>query len=653
MFILLSEATFCVYEKSADDLRVLLYCRAPMNTVCSNLFRLRDLATKAFRELQENIPGRHCRGRQPMIQIRYSFVLFCAAIFAVTVGSGCSSSNKPLSISPSSAALAPGQTMQFQLSERRNVTWSAGGVAGGNATFGTIDANGNYTAPSANTSTKVMITATAGSDSPASAEVLVVASGIVAPTANPQVALYTISAPDDASVTIQFGQTTNYGLTTWTQPAPEGGGAVATFVAGMLANTPYHMQATVKFNSGLTFADADHVFTTTAQPAQVLPTATATTSPGMTPQSGVELLDLVNFTSSSKTSFAVTDLSGNVLWTYTPGNVGGGANPIKLLPNGHFLINFSQDQPDGVNSVIQEVDLSGSVIWQLTAARLNQALASATSNECNVTVIGTHHDFAILPNGHVVVIAALQQVLSGVTVTGDILIDLDQNHNPVWAWNEFNHLDINRRPYLYPDWTHTNAIIYSADDGNLIISIRHQNWLVKVDYANGKGAGDIIWHLGYQGDFALQGGTDPTDWFYAQHGPSFVTTNTTGKFSLVLFDNGDDRVFPAGVTCGAAGQPPCLYSTVPILQLDESAKTATLAFNPTAQFYSFFGGNAEVLKNGNVEYDESGVPLPNVGGTIFEVTQTSPPQTVWQMQITGQDVYRGIRIPSLYPGVQW
>ena len=30
--------------------------------------------------------------------------------------------------------------------------------------------------------------------------------------------------------------------------------------------------------------------------------------------------------------------------------------------------------------------------------------------------------------------------------------------------------------------------------------------------------------------------------------------------------------------------------------------TATLAFDPLAPAYSFFGGNAEVLKNGNLEY---------------------------------------------------
>ena len=297
-----------------------------------------------------------------MIQVRCSFVVFLIAIFVVTLGSGCSSSNKPLTISPSSVALAPGQTVQFQLSEtRKDITWSAGGVAGGNATVGTIDSSGNYTAPSANTSTNVMITATVGSHPPMSAQVVVVAPGIITPTANPQVALYTITPPDDASVTIQFGQTTNYGLRTWTQSTPTGGGTVATFVAGMLANTPYHMQATLKFSSGLTFTDADHVFTTGDPPSATLPKATGTTTPGMTPQSGVEFWIWSAYPVQQK--FTRRD---GPKWQCTldlhpqPGKLGGGgANPIKLMPNGHFLINFSQDQPDGVNSVIQEMDLSG------------------------------------------------------------------------------------------------------------------------------------------------------------------------------------------------------------------------------------------------------------------------------------------------------
>ena len=487
----------------------------------------------------------------------------------------------------------------------------------------------------------------------ASATVNVVSPGQVTPTVNTQVASYTISPAAAGKVSVQFGTDTNYGLTTWTQPVPTGGGPVSLFVAGMKGNTLYHMRGVVEFADGTQYMDLDQTFTTQALPAAQLPVITTTTTPGMTPQGGVELLDLIGAPITVAPA-AVTDLAGNILWTYNPELPGGVvADPIKLLSNGHFLINFSVEAPDGADSVLQEVDLTGKLIWQMTAADLNKALATATCSGCNITVTGTHHDFVQLSNGHLIVIAGTQQVISGTTVTGDVLIDLDQNHNPVWLWNEFDHLDINRRPYMYPDWTHTNAILYSPDDGNLIISIRHQNWLVKVDYANGTGAGDIIWHLGYQGDFALVGGTDPTDWFYAQHGPSFTTTNTTGQFGMAVFDNGDDRVFPSGVTCGATGEPPCLYSTVPILSLDETAMTATFNFHVTAPTYSFFGGNNAVLKNGDVEFCESAEPTAALAADVYEITESGSAETVWHMRITGQYAYRGQRMPSMYPGVQW
>jgi arylsulfate sulfotransferase len=578
-----------------------------------------------------------------------SVSLWCV-LCLTALGAGCATQT-PLyvQVSPTTLAMGTGQTVQFTPIVTNNssaVTWSA--------TAGTIDANGNYTSPSGSQSMTVTITATAVKDptKSGSAAVNVVAPGQVTATANPQVANYTIAPAGAGNVSVQFGINTNYGLTTWTQPVPNGGGPVSLFVAGMKGNTLYHMRGLVQFADGSQYTDADQTFTTEAVPAAQLPVITATTTPGMTPQSGVELLDLVEGNTGVVAGMVVTDLSGNILWSYNPGVGPIIPNPIKLLTNGHFLINYTTGLADGAGSVLQEVDLTGKLIWQMTAADLNKALAAATCAGCNITVIGTHHDFVMLSNGHLIVLASTQQVISGTPVTGDVIIDLDQNHNPVWLWNEFDHLDTNRRPYMYPDWTHTNAVLYSPDDGNLIISIRHQNWLVKVDYANGTGAGDIIWHLGYQGDFTLAGGTDPTNWFYAQHGPSFVTTNTTGDFSLILFDNGDDRVFPIGVTCSAPGEPACLYSTVPLLELDETAMTATLGFHPTAPTYSFFGGNAAVLKNGNVEYCES-AGGPGTAGDIYEVTQDSSAQTVWHMLITGQYAYRGQRIPSLYPGVQW
>ena len=575
-----------------------------------------------------------------------SFCFLCLAL--VAAGCGQQTVITISGVTPPNAAIATNQTMQFSVvtNDPSGVNWTA--------SAGTIDTNGNFTAPSGPESVTVTVTATTKRDrtKSASATVNVVAQGQVAATDNVQVALYSIAPAAAGKVSVQFGLDTNYSLTTWTQPIPQGGGPVSLFIAGMKGNTLYHMRGVVQFSDGTQYMDPDMTFTTGAYPTAQLPALTATTTAGMTPQSGVELLDLVNG-GATVAPVVITDLEGNILWSYNPG-IASVLNPVKLLPNGHVMLNFSQPAPDGANSILQEVDLSGKLIWQLTAADLNTALAAATCTSCNITVIGTHHDFVMLPNGHLILIASTQKSISGTLIGGDVLIDLDQNHKPVWLWNEFDHLDTNRRPMNFPDWTHTNAVIYSPDDGNLVISIRHQNWLVKIDYNNGAGTGDILWKLGYQGDFTLAaGGTDPTDWFYAQHGPSFVTSNTTGQFSLIVFDNGNDRTFPTSqAQCVNVASPTC-YSTVPVLQLDETAKTATIAFHDMLTGFSYFGGNAEVLKNGNAEFCVTNGPQ------VFEVTQDSNATVVWSIRAsldpTGAFpfLYRGQRIPSMYPGVQW
>ncbi|HVB32747.1 MAG TPA: aryl-sulfate sulfotransferase [Patescibacteria group bacterium] len=558
--------------------------------------------------------------------------------------------------------MGSGQSAQFTATvtgASPGVTWLVDGVAGGNSSVGTIDGLGNYTAPSVTQNATATVTAKSMSDSTesASATVSVVAPGVVTPTNNPQVALYTITPPANASVSVQFGKDTTYGLTTWTRPAPSGGGPVGIYVAGMLANTPYHMRAVVQFSGGGTVDDSDHTFTTGVLPAAELPTLTAATAAGMTPQHGVEMLDFFDINQTSKVAVAVTDLAGNVLWGYAPNLPAGyGVNPVKMLPNGDFLMNFSGSTPDGDNSIIEEVDLGGNVVWQLTSAELNQALAAATCAGCNITVVGTHHDIAVLPNGHLIVIASEQKVESGltgysspVTVTGDVLIDLDQNRNPVWLWSSFDHLDLNRHPMNFPDWTHTNAVVYSPDDGDLIVSMRHQSWVLKIDYADGQGTGNILWKLGYQGDFTLENGTDPVDWFFAQHDVNLAGANSSGTFPLMMFDNGNNRVLDSsGTICGSS--TPC-WSRVPILQVDEAAKTATIEWvNDLAPTYSFWGGTGRMLANGDVEFDECAL---GSNSAIYEVTKTAPPQTVWQMQITGQNAYRAFRMPSFYPNVQW
>ncbi len=384
-----------------------------------------------------------------MVQERSTFrcvLILCFFLLSViSFSAGCGSSSPvTLTMSPQTLAIGTGQSTQFTATvSRGTVTWIA--------SAGTIDSTGNYTAPSATQSMTVTVTATSMQDSTksASATVNVVAPGQVAATANVQVASYSVSPAASGNVSVQFGTDTNYDLTTWTQPVPTGGGPVSLFVAGMKGDTLYHMRGVVQFADGSQYMDSDLTFTTGAYPAAQVPVITTTTTPGMTPQSGAELLDLVG-APVAVAPVAVVDLSGNILWNYNPLLPGVGANPIKLLPNGHFLINFSGAAKDGSNSVLQEVDLSGKLIWQMTAADLNKALAAAACAGCNITVVGTHHDFVMLPNGHLLVLAATQQTVSGTTVTGDVIIDLDQNHNPVWLWNAFDHLDVTRQPIHVP-----------------------------------------------------------------------------------------------------------------------------------------------------------------------------------------------------------
>lgn len=93
---------------------------------------------------------------------------------------------------------------------------------------------------------------------------------------------------------------------------------------------------------------------------------------------------------------------------------------------------------------------------------------------------------------------------------------------------------------------------------------------------------------------------------------------------------------------------------MPIFQLDESAKTATVLWeNNLLPYYSLCCGNALILPNGNAEVDIADDQTVTPGfSNMQEWTQTQTPELVYQMQISAL-AYRGFRIPSLYPGVTW
>jgi arylsulfate sulfotransferase len=483
--------------------------------------------------------------------------------------------------------------------------------------------------------------------------------GTISPTISPLVAQYSVRHYQPGfTVWVEFGSDTSYGRQTslMSDSVTDSGGTVVTvLVAGMRPATTYHMRAHVDSPTG-SWIDQDRTFTTGpllgAQPnspssSPLFPSISAAQpTAGLTPSPGVELLSM-----TSPVQAMAVDLQGNVIW-YCPGN----AEPVKPLPNGHFIIVRGTD--------LQEVDLACNVIRDVSYTQVNESLQSNGYSFTIPPPLGVpggnpfHHDVLVLPNGHWITLSQITRDFTDLSghpgntrLIGDAVIDIDANGNVAWAWSSFDHLDPNRHPYFaLPDWTHSNALVYTADR-NLLISMRNQSWILKLDYANGTGSGEILWKLGQQGDFTL--GSDSSQWFYGQHYPIIVAGDPS-IMTMAIYDDGNARIAADGTSCGTPPAAAC-YSRAALFQVDESTRLASVQWQYLPDFFSFWGGSIDVLPNRDVEFANS-APSNFTGSQIFEVTKSDTPQVVWQMNILGGPgvgAYRGYRIPSLYPGVVW
>lgn len=540
--------------------------------------------------------------------------------------------------------------------------------------------------------------------------------GIVLHTGNILVARYVIRPHSAAQVTIEFGPTTAYGQRTWTVPASPDhaadilvagmrGGmtyhmrALVRFPDGRVVEDADHTFHTDKYPRRLMPRITVQQFGTPQPGVELLDRTNVTYQAIVTDLEGHVLwayrypdyqstrdvlmhhyeyaayLQVQEWIHWVRHLFGAKTAGHPMLWDHSlwrgvrPDQISPSLiNPIKLLPNGNFVAVIGLvstalvDSPNGAppprtTMALREFNLADQTVQNLSMSELNRRLGSIGYKGPTIEML--HHEVTLLPDGHFIVVGNGTRNYSNLPgrpgktrVVGDILIELDQNFNPVWTWSEFDHLNIDHHPTDFPDWTHTNAVVYTKDDGNLLVSMRTQNWIIKIDFRNGKGTGKILWRLGDGGDFQLIGGQAPSDWHYGQHGPAIFGDRDAGVFDLGVMDNGYGRTAPDGKMCGIKSSPGC-YSAAVIYRIDEKARTATIIFRkvfPPAQ-YSFFGGNVQNLANGDIAVDLCSVAGSNTD--IYDLTKSKNPQVVWHMHLTDSTAYRATRLPSLYPGVQW
>ncbi|MGB1698870.1 MAG: aryl-sulfate sulfotransferase, partial [Nannocystaceae bacterium] len=400
-------------------------------------------------------------------------------------------------------------------------------------------------------------------------------------------------------------------------------------LAGLHALNDYELTIKATSNADGSSISESELISTGALPTEIQTPSLPATNNGLDPatfgsvvHAPVARSDSDPDSAADTTVALARDVNGEVTWWYRDLSVSENfvARDVDILDDGRIMVRIP------------------SQVWMLNAAC--EVLATYSSPVAAWTI---HHDALVLPNGNILALAReIQEVdvpaLGGlVNLQGDTLIEIDPEGEAVWTWSAFDHLDTQRFPGAlssnekgppsnsYYDWTHGNGIWYDDSDDSILLSLRHQNWVIKVDHTSG----DVIWTLGEDGDFTLAG--TGAEWFYSQHMPSI-----TADGSILLYDNGNERP-----------DDPAVYSRAVRMSLDLNTMTATQEWQYQVPAYTPFLGGAIELESGNVLVTAGGQRTEGVPAYIIEVDPSANNDVAWQLEYPTSVIYRARRRSSI------
>ncbi len=487
---------------------------------------------------------------------------------------------------------------------------------------------------------------------------------VVSPTSHPLIALYSAPpCPAGQQVRVRFrdSSASPWQITPFKSCT---GLSVNFFIVGMRPSTTYNLQQDL-YNGPFNHPGPSISFTTGAVPSSVL--ASIPNHFIVKPEQPPTSLSYPVVWRSGGGGTAY-DSQDNLIW-YLASAAPGYYNAVtRPLPGGNLTAIFNRTTSvcpqtgqlcsDGF--YLREYSPIGTLVRETNADRLNEsvnALAAAQGRQpLNLHYI--NHEGYRLANGYTATLIENEQIAdqgSGPQdVLGDAVVVLDRDFQAVWYWNSFDHLDIKRKAVLNDvctpgqggcpiisnrqsngqyysvanDWTHCNSVSYDSVDGNLLLSSRHQAWVLKLAYNNGSGDGHIVWRLGQGGDFRLADGFSTDAWFSYQHDARFAANGL-----LTLFDN--SNVLTAQTGANSRGQA---------WQLDQKNLVATPTVNIDLGYISYAVGSAELLSNGNYSFG-AGI----INGSFAQILEFNPTTgaLVSSRQLDALS-YRDYRLHSMY-----
>ena len=245
------------------------------------------------------------------------------------------------------------------------------------------------------------------------------------------------------------------------------------------------------------------------------------------------------------------DPSGEVIWFFESDQRLAG---IDRLHNGNILMHRTDYST-------LEVDLLGNIVRQFYAGERPHP---KPENDVAIPIKGQqtlHHQPHQLPNGNMLAFSAngykFENWYTSETdasapradqmVMADTIVEITPEGDTVWSWNTLDYLDKERIGYdtfwsywwvrqfpQHMDWTHANGLSWDENDDSILVSLRNQSAILKVDYETK----DIKWilgrHDGWKGALAekLLEPEGPLLWQGYQHNPRVTHAGT-----VILFDN--------------------------------------------------------------------------------------------------------------------
>jgi len=356
-----------------------------------------------------------------------------------------------------------------------------------------------------------------------------------------------------------------------------------------------------------------------------------------------------------------------------------------LLENGHMIRasampNVGPSTGGGEGGRIEEYDWSGNLVWGF--------------NYYGASYIA-HHDFKVLPNGNVLILASEKKSYAEVIAAGfnpalldssivtqgymlpDYLVEVKPTGSTtgtvVWEWHIWDHMiqdfDATKSNYgvvaNHPElidvngvannkiqqfWNHANGIDYNTQLDQIMISIRGNSELFVIDHGtttaqsashaggtHGKG-GDILYRWGYTQQYDR--GTSAERKLYQQHHTHWIEPGLPGAGNILIYNNGigrgystvDEIVPPVD----AAGN----YSIGSGVAYGPTSALWTYTGTPPTSFYSAEISGAQRLPNGNTLITEG------IKGNLFEVTSAG--ETVWRYvnPVTTTPLAQGSTVPT-------